>query len=76
VKDGESLQVTAELPDGEVEPLLWLESYKKAFAHPFLLRKPLLLPAGTWIRGIPAGSSVLLLPFTSVPGRGHRTARY
>jgi hypothetical protein len=76
VKDGESFQMTAELPDGEVEPLLWLETYKKAFEHPYLLRKPLLLPAGTWIRGVPAGSSVLLLPFTSGPGRARRTERY
>jgi hypothetical protein len=57
-----SLQITAELPDGSVEPLLWLLDYKPQFGHPFLLRQPLDLPRGTVIRGIPAGASIALLP--------------
>jgi hypothetical protein len=75
VSDGASFQVTAELPDGSVEPLLWLLNYKKAYAHPFLLRRPLELPAGTLIRGVPADASVSLLPFTaprSTSGHKHR----
>ncbi|MFM2125772.1 MAG: hypothetical protein RL328_2223 [Acidobacteriota bacterium] len=59
---GASMQITAELPDGSIEPLLWLKDYKDAFAHPFLLRKPLALPAGTVIRGVPPDASVSLLP--------------
>jgi hypothetical protein len=66
----ESFQMTAELPDGSVEPLLWLQNYKKAYEHPFLLRRALELPAGTLIKGVPADSSVALLPFTS--GHKHR----
>jgi hypothetical protein len=62
VRDGESFQVTAELPDGSIEPLLWLDTYKKAFEHPFLLRTPLDLPAGTVIRGIPKDAVISLLP--------------
>src|SRR5712691_2569246 len=58
VPDNASFQVTAELPDGSVEPLLWLHDYKPQFGHPFLLRTPLELPAGTVIRGVPAGASV------------------
>lgn len=57
-----SIQITAELPDGSVEPLLWLDGYRPEFNHPYLLRPPLDLPAGTMIRGIPAGASLLLLP--------------
>ena len=60
-----SLQIIAALPDGSVEPLLWLENYKKQYGHPFLLRTPLDLPAGTVIRGVPAGGSVALLPVTT-----------
>ncbi len=53
-------------PDGSVEPLLlWLENYKKQYGHPFLLRTPLDLPAGTVIRGVPQGGSVALLPITT-----------
>jgi hypothetical protein len=63
VPDGASIQITAELPDGSVEPLLWLRNYKNAFAHPFLLRTPLDLPPGTVIRGVPADASVNLLPW-------------
>jgi hypothetical protein len=62
VPDGQSIQITAELPDGSVEPLLWLHNYKKQYSHPFLLRRPLTLPAGTIIRGVPDGSTVALLP--------------
>jgi hypothetical protein len=62
VRDGESFQVTAELPDGSIEPLLWLDTYKKAFEHPFVLRTPLDLPAGTVIRGIPKDAVISLLP--------------
>jgi hypothetical protein len=78
VQDGASFQITAELPDGSVEPLLWLQNYKKSWDHPFLLRHPLDLPAGTMIRGVPAGSSVALIPAKPIsgPARGHRTARY
>ncbi|HEX4133029.1 MAG TPA: cytochrome c [Bryobacteraceae bacterium] len=63
VADGASFQVTAELPDGSIEPLLWLHNYKKAFEHPFLLRTPLELPVGTTIRGVPADSTVALAPW-------------
>jgi mono/diheme cytochrome c family protein len=62
VPAGSEFQITAELPDGSVEPLLWLKDYKEAFAHPFLLRKPMVLPAGTLIRGVPKSASVSLLP--------------
>jgi len=56
------VRITAELPDGTVEPLLWMDDYKPLYAHVFLFRKPLELPAKTMIRGVPAGSKVSLLP--------------
>lgn len=62
VPDGTPLKITAKLPDGSVEPLLWLYEYRKQYKHAFLLRKPLSLPAGTTIRGVPSGASVILLP--------------
>jgi len=64
VPENGSFQIVAELPEGRIEPLVWLEGYKEQFAHAFLLREPILLPAGTIIRGIPAGSSIALLPVT------------
>jgi hypothetical protein len=57
-----SFQIIAELPDGQIEPLLWIDGYKPEFAHPFLFRIPLELPSGTVISGIPSGSSIVLLP--------------
>jgi hypothetical protein len=59
--------IVAEYPDGSVEPLVWLDDYKKDFGHPFLFRKPLDLPAGTFIRGVPPGGSLALLPVTEAP---------
>ena len=55
-------RIFATFPDGHMEPLLWLYEYRDAIAHPFLFRKPIELPAGTSIHGIPPGSEVLLLP--------------
>jgi len=62
VPAGQSLQIVASLPDGRVEPLVWLYEYRAAYRHPFLFRRPLSLPAGTVIRGLPATSSIRLIP--------------
>ena len=56
-----SLRLVAVLPGGVVEPLVWLYKYDTRFAHPFLFRRPLRLPAGSTIRGIPADTAVDLL---------------
>lgn len=56
-----SMRIVAVLPRGSVEPLVWLHGYDSRFAHPFLLRQPLRLPAGTVIRGIPSDAEIRLL---------------
>lgn len=61
VAPGLSFQVTAELPDGSIQPLLWLQPYQPAFGHAFWFRAPLPLPQGTVIRGVPAGATLELL---------------
>lgn len=66
-----SPQITVELPDGKIEPLVWLRDYDPKYGHPFLLRTPLLMPPGSVIRGLPAGSSLVLLPAISE----HQSAR-
>ena len=71
VPEDAAFQITAEEPDGSIEPLLWFLHYHAKFAHPFLYRMPIELPAGTKIHGVPQGSTVLLLPVspavTAVP---------
>ncbi len=62
VPEDAALQITAALPDGSIEPLVWFEHYHAKFVHPFLYRNAIELPAGTKIRGVPSGSTVLLLP--------------
>jgi hypothetical protein len=62
VPSGSSLRVVAVLPDGHMEPLLWLYEYQPGFAHPFLFRNPPRLPAGTTIRGVGPGAQLYLLP--------------
>jgi hypothetical protein len=67
-----SFQVTAELPDGSVQPLLWILPFQPIYAHAFWLRTPLALPAGTRISGIPPGVTVSLLagsPTKSAAGK-------
>jgi len=62
VSKGASLRITAELPDGSIQPLLWTFPYKPEYGHPFLFRTPLALPKGTVIHGVPTNAKVLLLP--------------
>jgi hypothetical protein len=57
-----SMKVLAQLPDGSVQPLLWLQSYDPRYRHLFLLRNPIPLPAGTVIYGVPDGTTLLLVP--------------
>jgi hypothetical protein len=61
VPTGGSIKIMAVLPDGYIEPLLWLYEYDPQVPHPFLFRKPLNLPAGTKIEGIPSNARVFLL---------------
>ena len=64
IPQGASMQVLAVLPDGEIEPLIWLYEYRDSHHHPFLLRKPIDLPAGTLVRGVPRDATILLIPAT------------
>jgi hypothetical protein len=59
---GASLRILAKLPDGSMEPLVWLYEYRAQHKHAFLLKTPLTLPAGTIIRGVPPDASIILLP--------------
>lgn len=61
VPPGRVMQVTARLPGGRVEPLVWLHQYEERYAHPFLLRRPLTLPAGTEIRGVASDAVIGLI---------------
>jgi hypothetical protein len=45
-----SNRITATLPDGRIQPLIWLYEYDPKQAHSFHFREPLALPAGTVIR--------------------------
>ena len=56
------IRIVAEFPDSHVEPLLWLYEYKDSYRHPFLLRNPMELPAGTKLKGVPSGAQFSLLP--------------
>lgn len=42
-------KITARLPDGRIEPLLWLAQYDGASKRAFHFREPVLLPIGTVI---------------------------
>ena len=62
-----SMKILARLPDGSVQPLLWLQNYDPRYPHPFLLRKPLTLPPCTVIYGLKEGASLLLIRANSSP---------
>jgi mono/diheme cytochrome c family protein len=62
VTPGHSIRITAVRPDASIEPLVWLHGYDNRYSHPFLLRRPLRLPAGSVIQGVPADAVVALIP--------------
>jgi hypothetical protein len=62
VPPGTSPKIVAALPDGSIKPLVWLYEYRDSYRHPFLFRKPMDLPAGTVIRGVPARGRIVLIP--------------
>jgi hypothetical protein len=76
ISEDASFQVTVELPDGAIEPLLWVYQYRRRFGHPFLLRAPIRLPRGAAIHGVPAGTSLLLLEATPAGPPARQSARY
>jgi hypothetical protein len=57
-----SLKIFATLPDGTVQPIVWLYEYADQFQHSFLFRKPISLPTGTVIHGVPQNASIILIP--------------
>lgn len=44
--EAQSIELTAILPDGRVEPMLWLKDYRADFRSPYLLADPLTFPKG------------------------------
>jgi hypothetical protein len=67
VPEHPSMQVMAMLPNGRVEPLIWLYEYNAKFPHQFLLQTPLKLPKGTLIVGVSKTSKIALLPVANLP---------
>jgi hypothetical protein len=65
VPPGQSMRITASLPNGSVQPLLWLHEYDVRYQHAFLLRKVIHLPAGTIVRGVSPDAVIDLIPADS-----------
>ena len=61
LKEGDSIKAVAQLPDGIIQPLIWIYDYKPKFDRPYYFAKPLKFPAGTKIETFPAGGSLALL---------------
>jgi hypothetical protein len=61
-------KITAHLPGGVVEPLIWLRDYKHKWNRMFRYREPLKLPAGTRIVSEPPAQFELLVRAGSTSG--------
>jgi mono/diheme cytochrome c family protein len=57
----EEVRITAEQPDGSIEPLLWLRKYKGEWKHVFVFRKPVAVAAGTVVRAEPPSRGSFLI---------------
>jgi hypothetical protein len=62
VPQGGSLKAVAMLPDGRVEPLIWIYNYQTKWPRNYTLRNPLRLPAGTSIHVSGSGRLVIATP--------------
>src|SRR5260370_40017850 len=60
LKQGGSVKVVADRPEGSIEPLLWVYNYKPEFDRTYYLRTPLTLPAGAKIEIFPATVAIVL----------------
>ncbi len=61
--EGSSVQVIAQKPDGEIEPLVWFYEYQPKFDRAYIYEHPMRLPAGTVIQASPpASGTIALLP--------------
>ena len=67
VPDDASFQIIAQLPDGSLEPLLWLSHYKTQYGHHSCCGRRFNCLPGTVIRGVPKDSTVTLLPAAPAP---------
>ncbi len=65
VLEGTSPQIFAQLPDGSIEPLLWLYNFNPKFARTYYYARPVELPAGTLVVSEPASSGTISLFATS-----------
>lgn len=57
----ETLQVTAHRPNGEIEPLIWIENFNPTFKQAYYFRQSLRLPPGTKIEVTPRAGNITLI---------------
>jgi hypothetical protein len=60
LKQGSSVKVVADGPEGSIEPLLWVYNYKPEFDRTYYLRVPLTLRAGAKIETFPSSAAIAL----------------
>jgi hypothetical protein len=51
---GASLKLTAQRPDGSIEPLIWILNYRPEWNRTYMYRRPVQLPKGTRLQVHPA----------------------
>jgi mono/diheme cytochrome c family protein len=61
IADGASFQVIAQLPDGRVEPMLWILGFKEKWRRAYAYRAPVRLPAGSKIAVFPPEAGTVRL---------------
>jgi hypothetical protein len=60
LKQGASVKVIADRPEGSIEPLLWVYNYKPEFDRTYYLRTPITLPVGSKIETFPSNMDIAL----------------
>ena len=67
----QSARIVAKLPDGRIEPLVWMYHFDPRSGHAFTFRKPLELPPGTMIESSAPLRFALEVPNSAKNGAGN-----
>jgi hypothetical protein len=67
--EGSNVRFLAELPEGRIQPLLWVYNYRPGYERLHVYRNPVPLPAGTRIVRLPNVPGDLFVSVTAAPVR-------
>jgi len=67
IREGATVRVIAQRPDGGIEPLLWLYQFKPQWRRTYIYRTPVSLPRGSKVELLPPDAGTIVLVDSEQP---------